>query len=551
MEGIKVKKRIALIIFIVSLLFIVPSYADSNTDAKLLNDFGILSGSDKGFELEKPLTKLQTGILLSQIIKSKNDLNYTEFLHTYKDVPKWADKYVEFIYRKKLIPGTSINTFGINDKVSEKEFSSWLLNLLGYDYLNGDYKYENAADFAHKLGIQAQIKNKNQITRGEAATLIISALKTKVNKENISLFDKYIPAVSEKDMHRVVKPNFYYFAENDKFVFIDGTRYYYLLNKKTDKKKVIKELNSGFNNSSYHQIIYSYLSDNFLYFNEAQTNKLYRMDIENNKFETVGEYSNYILTYGNYGYYLTSRGSYYSEGIKTTIYRYNLLTKNSTALLDIDGAFYPEDVSFYENKMFFTPKTYNQNEPYRVRDDNFEQTLCYVDLETLELFSIKKAVGIDYVINNNKVYFVERFCDKPYTYISKYSEEPDPSIYFNFSCYDLKNNDTKIISSRSMINYEITGHVPLFFIDADDKYYYEMMRLDEADNTPTGSYYYDYIVKTDIKTGEQTCYPYIKIGSVWERIASEDYIFLRIAVGGNLQKYMLKKDMISDVELIP
>jgi len=24
-----------------------------------------------------------------------------------------------------------------------------------------------------------------------------------------------------------------------------------------------------------------------------------------------------------------------------------------------------------------------------------------------------------------------------------------------------------------MVNYEITGHVPLFFIDADDKYYYE------------------------------------------------------------------------------
>lgn len=37
--------------------------------------------------------------------------------------------------------------------------------------------FENTIDFAHKLGIQAQITNKNQITRGEAATLIISALK--------------------------------------------------------------------------------------------------------------------------------------------------------------------------------------------------------------------------------------------------------------------------------------------------------------------------------------------------------------------------------------
>jgi len=275
------------------------------------------------------------------------------------------------------------------------------------------------------------------------------------------------------------------------------------------------------------------------------------MDIENNKSETVEEYenSNYILIYGNYGYYITIRGDYYSEGIKTTIYRYNLLTNNSVALLEIDGAFYQDDVSFYGNKMFFTAKTYNQNEPYRVRAYNFEHTLCYVDLETLELFPIKKAVEIDYVVNNNKVYYVEQFCDKPYTY-SKYSDAPDPSVYFNFSCYDLKNNETKIVSSRSMVNYEITGHVPLFFIDADDKYYYERMRLDEAVNTPTGRYYYDYIVKTNIETGQQTCYPYIKAGSVWENIASEDYIFLRIAVGGTLQKYMLKKDMVSDVELI-
>ena len=58
-----------------------------------------------------------------------------------------------------------------------RDLSSWLLRLLGYDYLKSDYMFENTIDFAHKLGIQAQITNKNQITRGEAATLIISALK--------------------------------------------------------------------------------------------------------------------------------------------------------------------------------------------------------------------------------------------------------------------------------------------------------------------------------------------------------------------------------------
>jgi len=101
------KKGLALIIFIVSLLFIVPSYADSNTDAKLLNDFGIFSGSEKGFELEKPLTKLQAGILLSRIMESKSDLNFSEFTHPYRDIPNWANKYAEFIYRNTLIPGTT------------------------------------------------------------------------------------------------------------------------------------------------------------------------------------------------------------------------------------------------------------------------------------------------------------------------------------------------------------------------------------------------------------------------------------------------------------
>ena len=65
--------------------------AQSSADA--LNQLGLFNGTDKGYELEKPLTRLEALIMLIRLSGKEIDALYPEeeLTHPFTDTPDWED----------------------------------------------------------------------------------------------------------------------------------------------------------------------------------------------------------------------------------------------------------------------------------------------------------------------------------------------------------------------------------------------------------------------------------------------------------------------------
>ncbi len=193
------KKIISLLVSAILLMQIpMAVFAYDNNEAQLcadsLNTLGLFNGTDNGYELEKPLTRLEALILLIRLSGKEADALYPEeeLTHPFTDAPEWADAslYMAYGYQNKLTSGVSETLFSPNTEASLQMYVTFVLRALGYSDTEDGTVWENW----EKLGIQAGIINEStdrtSFLRGDAVIISRAALEAKLFGSDITLGQK-------------------------------------------------------------------------------------------------------------------------------------------------------------------------------------------------------------------------------------------------------------------------------------------------------------------------------------------------------------------------
>ncbi|MBK5263063.1 MAG: S-layer homology domain-containing protein [Peptostreptococcaceae bacterium] len=162
-------------------------------EATELKTMGLFQGTDKGFELEVAPTRAQASVMLVRFLGKEDIALAQSSSHPFTDVPKWADKYIGYLYANNLTNGVSDKLFGANNSIDAKSYSTYLLRSLGYDDSKGDFTWKEAEVKAVTVGLMTEAERvaseSSNFLRGNMVHQSYSALSVKYNNTEETLKD--------------------------------------------------------------------------------------------------------------------------------------------------------------------------------------------------------------------------------------------------------------------------------------------------------------------------------------------------------------------------
>lgn len=64
---------------------------DPYAQAEMLKQLGLFGGTEKGFELERNMTRAEAAVMLVRFMGAEGQVRAGIWHHPFKDVPQWAD----------------------------------------------------------------------------------------------------------------------------------------------------------------------------------------------------------------------------------------------------------------------------------------------------------------------------------------------------------------------------------------------------------------------------------------------------------------------------
>lgn len=170
--------------------------ASFTTAADSLNQMGLFSGTDKGYELDREPTRAEAGVMLVRLLGGEKEATEQSYTTPFTDVPDWAAPYVGWLYQNKLTAGATATTFGTSDKCTAQMYSAFLMRSLGYQDSGSaaDFKYADAVPFATEKGVVDFVTNaKDTFLRDHVAAMSYTALSVQPkDAEHATLLDQLI-----------------------------------------------------------------------------------------------------------------------------------------------------------------------------------------------------------------------------------------------------------------------------------------------------------------------------------------------------------------------
>lgn len=130
---------------------LVPEEEVNLDYAQKLKKVGVFVGSDNGFELNRPATRLEGIIMLIRLLGEEDDALDTHYEFPFDDVPPWATEYVSYAYNYGLSNGISETKFGSNDPLTNDQYFTFMARALGYDDSEGDFVWNQSIEFMNEL----------------------------------------------------------------------------------------------------------------------------------------------------------------------------------------------------------------------------------------------------------------------------------------------------------------------------------------------------------------------------------------------------------------
>ena len=78
---------------------------DTEAQAQMLYDLGLFKGTDKGFALEKFMTRAEASVMLTRLLGAEKTALAGNWSIRLPMLPQWADKYVGWLYQNGLTKG--------------------------------------------------------------------------------------------------------------------------------------------------------------------------------------------------------------------------------------------------------------------------------------------------------------------------------------------------------------------------------------------------------------------------------------------------------------
>ncbi len=136
--------------------------------AEALKTLSLFQGSDKGFELDRGLTRMEALIMAVRLSGNEHEALNSETSHPFTDAPTWenAEKYVGFAYENGIITGVTDTTLDPNSPVTAQMYATLVLRALGYT--DGEIAvWDNWEELAKTAGIYTDDLADDVFLRGD------------------------------------------------------------------------------------------------------------------------------------------------------------------------------------------------------------------------------------------------------------------------------------------------------------------------------------------------------------------------------------------------
>ena len=159
---------------------------DTEAQAQMLYDLGLFKGTDKGFALEKSMTRAEASVMLTRLLGAEKTALAGNWKHPFTDVPQWADKYVGWLYQNGLTKGVSATLYGSQRNVTCGQYCIFLTRA----HLDAD-SYQGTAFVGND---EVRQTDEEGFIRGDAVSLSARLLSTNYAKNG----DESDRSVAEK-----------------------------------------------------------------------------------------------------------------------------------------------------------------------------------------------------------------------------------------------------------------------------------------------------------------------------------------------------------------
>ena len=170
-----------------------PQYLE---EAEKLNVLSIFKGTDKGFQLDRPPTRIEAGVIFVRLVGGEEEALTNKYPHPFTDVPKWGQDYVGFLYKHKLTKGISESKFGSRKIVKSCEYMTMALRSIGYHDDGVDFIWRKSLDKALELDLIDQTffqdLSDTQFLRDHVVKISYDLLKQPVKGSTATLAEKLV-----------------------------------------------------------------------------------------------------------------------------------------------------------------------------------------------------------------------------------------------------------------------------------------------------------------------------------------------------------------------
>lgn len=157
---------------------------------------GLFKGTNSGYELDRSASRIEALVMLIRLLGEEDAALKCTEPNPFTDVDSWAVSYVAYAYAKGYTKGVSADKFNPSAITTADQYSTFILRALGYNDSNGDFSWDNAANFSAESGIIADdekaVVTSGVFRRDYLVLLSCKALFANLKSEEISLLDKLI-----------------------------------------------------------------------------------------------------------------------------------------------------------------------------------------------------------------------------------------------------------------------------------------------------------------------------------------------------------------------
>ena len=166
-------------------ILMLPVCASANTYADELYKLGLFKGTENGYELESPLTREQSAVMLVRLNGEEDKLLEADFEEYFTDVKKtrWSFPYVMYCYKNEITKGTGNNTFTPESDVTAEEYITLVLRMLGYTESAPETAFDDAIEnMIVSSNDVKNLKKSDKFTREQMVYITYKSLQTKTVK---------------------------------------------------------------------------------------------------------------------------------------------------------------------------------------------------------------------------------------------------------------------------------------------------------------------------------------------------------------------------------